>query len=255
MLQSLEVMNGATLANMLHRGAQRMLGELPEAAGESVRQRRVRTAGHRHGVFRHRHFRFQTPDSVAGGRGHLRSRARWWQAGRTRNWSRPMAPSHRWRHWRRRRRSRRRRCCSGTRSSRSMASPCPRDSRAVFDYRRQGLHALSRDGRRRYARLRSDVLAQGAIFCLRRRAGHAAVGTRGRRSAGAVHHLALPGGPIHHAACFSTRCSAILCPRSGRSQASFSAGRTADFRATAWKICSGASSCCRNFSMCDRTRQ
>ena len=32
MLQALEVMNGATLANVLHRGAQRMLGELPQAA-------------------------------------------------------------------------------------------------------------------------------------------------------------------------------------------------------------------------------
>src|SRR5262249_15155783 len=29
MLQSLEVMNGATLSNILHRGARRMLGELP----------------------------------------------------------------------------------------------------------------------------------------------------------------------------------------------------------------------------------
>ena len=32
MLQALEVMNGATLANTLHRGAKRMLGELPRPA-------------------------------------------------------------------------------------------------------------------------------------------------------------------------------------------------------------------------------
>ena len=32
MLQALEVMNGSTLANTLHRGAKRMLGELPPAA-------------------------------------------------------------------------------------------------------------------------------------------------------------------------------------------------------------------------------
>ena len=166
--------------------------ERSACSGSCPRPRRISStaasadSGRGHGVLRHRYLASQTPVPVAGRRGHLRSLAPGGRLGPARNWSGRTALSRRWARWRRSAKLQKTELLLRNQKKPIEGLAMAPDSRAVYDIAGKGFTRFRGDSGRRHALLRSDVLGQGALLCLRRGAGYAATGACHRRSAGAV---------------------------------------------------------------------